>query len=178
MLNVLLLLCLSFGVMATAPAHAKDEILSGDTRLACEAILCLSTGGRPEECDPAISKFFSIIRKNFGQTLQARRDFLNLCPSASAPNMPSLVNNIVNAAGQCDADTLNRTLAYQVQIKVCDDDSYWLDEEERCYYKTITVIGNSLPSHCQAYASHEYTWKVSARYEGEVMNGGRWVNEY
>lgn len=169
----------AFFVLTVVSQPAKaNEILSGDTRMACEAILCLSSGMRPGECSPSLTKYFSISRKKWSDTLKARRNFLNLCPSASAPDMPQLVNTIVDAAGQCDANYLNRALAYQVQVKVCEDKQYWLPEEERCYYKTITVIGNTLPSYCQAYTNHQYTWKVSARYEGEVMKGGKWVNEF
>lgn len=161
--------------VVSQPAKA-NEILSGDTRMACEAILCLSSGMRPGECSPSLSHYFSISKKKWSQTLQARRNFLNLCPSASAPGMPSLVDAIVNAAGQCSAVVLNRVLSRQIVIRVCDDASYWLPEEERCYDKTITVIDDNLPGYCRTYANHEYTWKVSARYEGEIMKGGQWVD--
>ena len=33
-------------------AQADNQELSGDTKLACEAILCLSSGTRPGECGP------------------------------------------------------------------------------------------------------------------------------
>ena len=38
------------------PASAQD-VLTGDTRLACEAILCLSSGTRPSECTPSLSRY-------------------------------------------------------------------------------------------------------------------------
>lgn len=170
-----LFIALFFVVLSMQPAFA-DEVLSGDTRLACEAVLCLSSGMRPGECSPSLSRYFGINKKKWSQTLQARRNFLNLCPSTSAPGMPSLVESIVNAAGQCSAEVLNRVLSRQIVIRVCDDARYWLPEEERCYDKTITVIDNTLPSYCRTYANHEYTWKVSARYAGEVMKGGQWVD--
>lgn len=171
----LILSALCLCLMSTAPCRA--EVLTGDTRLACEATLCLSSGMRPGECGPSLNRYFGINLKEWGDTLQARKNFLNLCPSNGAPGMPSLVDSIVNAAGQCDAKHLNRALAYQVEIKVCDEDRFWLEPEERCYIKTITVIGDRLPSHCRAYFDHQYTWKVSARYEGTVMEGGKWVDE-
>ena len=44
--------------------------------------LCMSTGERPSECQPAIRRYFSIVRRTLGKTLGARRDFLNQCPTA------------------------------------------------------------------------------------------------
>lgn len=165
-----------FLVVAGAHSAQANEVLTGDTRMACEAVLCLSSGMRPGECSPSLSRYFSINKKKWSQTLQARRNFLNLCPSASAPGMPTLVDAIVNAAGQCSAEVLNRAISRHIVIRVCDDASYWLTEEERCYDKTITVIDDNLPGYCRTYANHEYTWKVSAHYEGEVMKGGQWVD--
>ena len=56
----------------------ETELLTGDTKLACEAILCLSSGTRPSECNPSIQRYFSIHRKRMSDTIKARRDFLNL----------------------------------------------------------------------------------------------------
>ena len=39
---------------------AQAEELTGDTKLACEALLCLSSGTRPGECNESIKKYFSI----------------------------------------------------------------------------------------------------------------------
>lgn len=37
-------------LMASTALAEEDNVLTGDTRLACEAILCLSSGDRPGEC--------------------------------------------------------------------------------------------------------------------------------
>ena len=37
---------------STAGTASAQDVLTGDTRLACEAILCLSSGTRPSECTP------------------------------------------------------------------------------------------------------------------------------
>lgn len=158
------------------PVHADGEVLGGLEGLACEALLCLSSGERPGECTPSLSHYFGIVRKKWSQTLQARRDFLNLCPSASAEGMPSLVENIVNAAGQCSASVLNNLLRRSKVVVECDDKKYWLPEEKRCRRKVITWIENTMPGYCRSYEAHAYTWKVAAHYEGEVMKGGRWVD--
>ena len=75
---------------------ARAEVFTGDTKLACEAILCLSTGNRPGECSPSISRFFSISFRRWSRTLRARRNFLSLCPDTNAPDMQQLMADIVN----------------------------------------------------------------------------------
>lgn len=159
---------------------AADE-LTGDTKYACEALLCLSSGIRPGECSPSLGRYFGITRKKWKDTLNARRDFLRLCPVSSDPGMPSLVEAIVNGAGRCDAAYLNRTLARRVQIKVCDEKKkpYWYSREDYnpCHYETITVIDDRLPNYCVKYSEHDYTWKVGVRYVGEKLKGGKWVDE-
>ena len=47
----------------TAQAKA-DDTLTGDTKLACEAILCLSTGSTPDECSPSLNHYFKKIQKH------------------------------------------------------------------------------------------------------------------
>lgn len=78
--------------------------------MACEAVLCLSSGTRPSECAPSLSHYFSIHKKV--DTIRARFDFfLNLCPvSNQTPEMNSLISAISNGAGRCDAASLNTTL--------------------------------------------------------------------
>ncbi len=58
-------------------AHAQDE-LTGDTRLACEAVLCLSTASPPAECAPALRRYFSITHRRLAQTISRRSRFLQL----------------------------------------------------------------------------------------------------
>lgn len=69
--NLLPALALALCNIAQAQADQSPdmELLTGDTRLACEAILCLSTGERPSECQPAIRRYFSIVRRTLGKTL-------------------------------------------------------------------------------------------------------------
>lgn len=177
-LILFLMLCLPLNAFA-------DEELQGDTKLACEALLCLSSGDRPSECDPALSRYFGISRKKWKDTLSARRSFLNQCPTASATGMPSLIEAILNGAGQCTAALLNKTLLKQVVIKECIDEEVWwsLSKDDRdalkmrCRDKTIVVINNRLPAYCKTYADHEYTYNIGVRYVGDPLQGGHWVDE-
>ena len=68
-------------LLGAAPAVYADDALTGDTRLACEAVLCLSSGDRPSECAPSIKRYFSIRHTKLGDTLKAQRNFLKMCPA-------------------------------------------------------------------------------------------------
>ncbi|WP_211831057.1 TrbM/KikA/MpfK family conjugal transfer protein [Kistimonas asteriae] len=81
---------ISYGAFAlllvTAGANADNSanLLQGDQRLACEAILCLSTGQPPSECKPALERYFGIRHKKPWKQARARQDFLNMCPTVSS----------------------------------------------------------------------------------------------
>lgn len=162
------------------PSFANGE-LTGDTRLSCEALLCLSSGVRPGECGPSLSRYFGIQKKKWSDTLNARKSFLRQCPASNEPGMPNLVDTLTTAAGQCSASVLNRVLAQQVVIEVCEDNPRWGYGSEEpaqiCYEKVITVISSNLPGYCAAYAAHEWTWKVGVTYIGQPMKGGHWIDE-
>ncbi|WP_279525376.1 TrbM/KikA/MpfK family conjugal transfer protein [Phocoenobacter uteri] len=67
-------------ILSSNNTLANGEILTGDPRLACEAILCLSSGKRPDECTPSIRRYFSITDKKLHRLIRKRLNFLNLCP--------------------------------------------------------------------------------------------------
>ncbi|WP_323000547.1 TrbM/KikA/MpfK family conjugal transfer protein [Denitromonas sp.] len=93
-------------VISNATTAVAQEVLEGDEKDACEAILCLSSGQPPHECEPALKRYFSIKKKKPKDTIKARRDFLEECPASSEEGMPSLINAIVNGAGHCDPETM------------------------------------------------------------------------
>ena len=145
------------GLLVTQGVTAQE--LTGDVRLACEAILCLSSSVRPGECDPSLNRYYGINKRKWSDTVSARHAFLNLCPTASADsNMQSLVTAIANGAGRCDANALNASL----NTSGNDDRSY---------------ISNTLPSYCRAWFGHSYTdmQGVMPVYVGEPAKGGFWV---
>lgn len=79
-----------------------NQVLTGDTALACEAILCLAAGGaRPQECAASIAKYFSISATKPSRLKAKRKGFLELCPSGE----PALVESLVN--GQCNPNYQN-----------------------------------------------------------------------
>lgn len=168
--------------VATAVLYASisglvlaEEIFTGDTRLACEAILCLSSSQRPGECSPSLERYFGIHHKKWSDTLDARRSFLNMCPTAHdvSANMPRLVEDIIHGAGRCDAAYLNQTLRMQRERQICTG---W-GEYRSCRTEIYYVIGNSLPSYCSAYWGNNYTYLEKASYVGAPEQGGQWVPE-
>jgi len=86
--------------LAAPPTQAAD-VLTGDKKLACEAILCLSSGDRPSECSPALSRYFGIMKDWWKDTVKARRKFLNKCPDADQDKeMKNRIKNISKNARQ------------------------------------------------------------------------------
>ena len=141
-------------------AHAQDE-LSGDTRLACEAVLCLSTGSPPAECAPALRRYFSISHRKLAETLKRRSRFLNLCPVAQqTPQMAALITAQAQGAGRCDAAALNAALRQWAGPK-----------------GDQVLIDNRLPAHCMAYVTYAYTDFTGTlpRYVGVPERGGHWA---
>ena len=66
---------------ASAQTASPSFFLEGDTRLACECLLCLTAGPQaPKECQTALMKYYLIQGSSPFQTLVKRRNFLQLCP--------------------------------------------------------------------------------------------------
>lgn len=134
-------------IFTSITASASDE-LTGDTKTACEVILCLSSSTRPSECSAPIQKYFSIKIYHHGsfssgRTISARKNFLKLCPVSNQDNkMASLVDAISNQLDEnlCRAKELNRTV----------DKRY--GKNGTTYRTTAT-----LPAYCDALFNHEYT---------------------
>ena len=150
--------------LASATSYAQPgATLTGDTRLACEAMLCLSSGQPPHECDPALQRYFSIKHKKLSDTLKARQDFLNLCPMQSSnansnSNSGSLGAVPANAATRCDVAALNDT-----NLVGAEDGSIY--------------ISNAMPSYCTAYTGSGYANPITLPlYVGDPTRGGFWVD--
>lgn len=146
--------------ISSAGTASAQDVLTGDTRLACEAILCLASGTRPSECTPSLRKYFSITARKMSDTIRKRKNFLNLCPvSNQTPEMSALVSAMSQGAGRCDAQALNQTLVF------------WLGNVDGTY------ISNQMPDYCTAYTNHTYTdfSSTKPRYVGTPEQGGYWV---
>lgn len=152
--------------IAMTPPTAAQDLLTGDTRLACEAILCLSTGSRPDECTKSLNRLFD-------KKPDEREPFLDLCPmSKPTPEMQAMLPEIteeamqsfilaaLNAIDNCTATALNKSETYH-------------DNKADADY-----IKNQLPVYCSAYANHAYTnadvSEGMPRYVGKPQDGGFW----
>jgi hypothetical protein len=173
-LNLILATCLISASFITG-AESTD-ILTGDVRLSCEAILCLSSGDRPSECAPSIKRYFSIKEEKMKDTIRKRKDFLSICPSSKEKGMPELVNAIANGAGRCDAKELNRVMRRTKTIRKCEKIGIW-QKEQSCKDITITYIEPRKPKYCSTYEQQDWTYKIDqVKYVGNPEQGGRWVN--
>ena len=81
-------------ILAQGPAVYGAELLTGVTRLSCEALLCLSSPARPVACNPALSHYFAIKKFTWPATFAARLRFLNMCPTAA----PGLARSVASKA--------------------------------------------------------------------------------
>lgn len=79
-MKTVLLLAAAITVISN-PVFAGD-VLTGRTKLSCEANLCLPSPTQPSECNPALNEYYSINGKH---KASKRRKFLALCPKQDVP---------------------------------------------------------------------------------------------
>ena len=173
-------------LLTTFCAHAHGFIvpnepeLSADESAACEALLCLSSGSRPTECDPAIRRYYDIKRRLLSDTMQARLDFLKMCPTASSDSTVSaLAKAISRGAGRCDAATLNADLAFQLAIP---NPNYYDGGGDAGGYGPqfifVPAIKDVMPAYCGSYynffADDGYTRPDVPVYVGQIGVDGHW----
>lgn len=166
---------------AQIPSLAQSSsVLQGNERLACEAILCLSSSLQPSECKPSLNHYFDIRKYRKGafdwsRTVDARNAFLNMCPAAGAQGMSERIKQITQGAGRCDPEYLNSTYQatlYRYKVRrFFGQDSYYTDVST---LPTVTL--DKLPSYCVVYNDHEWTYDLSVKYVGKPLRGGYWVN--
>lgn len=154
--------------LAISFANAQELEISqfgGDVKLACEAVLCLSSATHPAACSPALQRYFSIRGK---RAAQERLNFLNLCPAASSsPEMQSLTSALVSGSGQCSIATLNQT---HVWIGSIGGEGNQLG------------ISNQIPPGCAAYYANPIIAAglgedEKPAYVGSPEMGGYWVSQ-
>ncbi|ENE6639034.1 conjugal transfer protein [Salmonella enterica] len=152
----------SSAISANSSGDAATDLLTGDTRLACEAILCLSSsaGKGISECAPSLKKYFSISAKKMKDTIKKRKNFLKLCPAAEDEGMPELVETLSKYTGHCKAEILNRELVEEKRVII--ETRRW-DEIE---YKTVYKISSKLPSDCKEMKNNKYTDYNDLHYTG------------
>lgn len=141
------------GVVSSSFAFETD-LLTGDTRLSCEAILCLSSSVKPGECQPSLNRFFSIKMKKWSDTLNARRAFLNLCPVGDSglkdAEFRKLRDDIlVYISEPCNIEYLNTRVDYKTE-QHCGENSCW-------DVPIAARIDPVLPQSCKLLQQSKYT---------------------
>lgn len=106
-------------ILSILSVSSYADELSGEQKLACEAILCLSSPtSPPQECARSLNAFYSIkaiigkhhrIKKSLSSM---RKAFLQQCPASddSGSSFHQLINDLypVIENGMCTADWLNK----------------------------------------------------------------------
>lgn len=148
---------LFFGVLvAIFSININASELTGDTKLACEAILCLSSGTRPSECSPSLNRYFSIKEKKMKDTIKARANFLRLCPVNGAdikdPIFADLRDNVLPNSDprKCTASYFNSHPETKCIKESCG--------ERRCHCVEYNYRPKaSIPNECKRLITHQYT---------------------
>lgn len=171
----LALFTLILGVSSNTMAYTQGDVLTGDTKLACEALLCLATSTRPSECKPSLKRYFSIKARKPHDTFKARLNFLRLCPKDSGDinkedlarigidqkdqeeNMESLTNAIARLPHACEAETLNRQIEKQCMAR---------SDRGNCEEWGYRVVPH-LPKACKDLANHKWTQIKLPVYRGD-----------
>ncbi|MDR2503331.1 MAG: hypothetical protein LBD82_02960 [Deltaproteobacteria bacterium] len=100
----------------------EDQLVYGDRRLACEAILCLSSIHQPPECRESLIRYYAIkvFEKhvfNLSKTIRAREQFLQMCPTvkneaSSSGDFNSLIQVMSSTINDCSVYGLNQRKIY------------------------------------------------------------------
>jgi hypothetical protein len=176
--------CIIAAIYAAFPVQAADlGEFTGDTKLSCEAMLCLSSGVRPGECSPALSRYFSITDEKKSKEIRKRLNFLNICPLVDPDQaLTKLKSDIANGAGRCDTGSLNSSNREIVSVYTCKignttTRNYLTDQPQyECEQRNISVVSEKLPTYCVSYINHQYTTQLDVKYSGEKINGARWID--
>jgi hypothetical protein len=199
-------LALTLALVVPMAAAEEGNVLTGDKRLACEAILCLSSGQKPSECKPSLERYFGIKKKKASDTIKARVKFLEKCPASSEGDMKQRIKEIANGAGRCDAAFLNQTLREQWVLKEraacgtgktltlrCNNPTWTVVEKRQgaasnlkcgrnelnCRIRVISIIDKSKPGYCTAYEDSDYADRdtLGTVYVGDPWTGGHWEDK-
>lgn len=122
---------------------AAAALLTGSTRLSCEALLCLSSATRPGACAAALSRYFAIKKVTWPATFAARLKFLGKCPTGDA----GLARVVAQGAGRCDGDNLVNFLnSRSARFRYARNET---PDPRR--------VWRAMPAYCIAYFNHPRT---------------------
>jgi len=136
------------------------QILEGDKKTACEIILCLSSPIFPRECYPPLQRYFAIKLKKPWKTIQARKDFLKLCPQDNSDRelIRYTTEILPEVDEQCSVYGLNQRIENK---QIGDEISCQNDSNGNQICKTIARVGYRInptaTRSCALLSSSKYT---------------------
>lgn len=166
----------SFQAFAETGMPKIDE-LTGDTRTACEVILCLSSaqGKGIKECHAPLRKYFSITAsgKNWkAKQLKKRRKFLDLCPAANEnAKMSALTTAVQNQDYACDAETLNSKTETRRAW------GHRSSENASGFSHRLVRTQSYIPDFCKALYDHEFTEYKQIQRPKFVCDANKWYSQ-
>lgn len=105
----------AFSLMNVSVSAIDLSEFTGDTKLSCEAVLCLASPYKPSECAPALARYFGFSAKYWSDVIRMRTNFLNLCPlgannaiKSDDKELEAWRNSLVNLTGTCYIPDLNK----------------------------------------------------------------------
>lgn len=167
---------IKLGLITILATNLYSNELTGDTKLACEALLCLSTPSRPDECIPSIKKFFSFTATRFYKLVEKRKNFLDLCPTGNENGMEEHKNNLSRITGTCDINELNKNIEKKVISisRMCDRDGYCQETENYGYRINPTLNNNCKILSSMQYSNYKLQYVCSKNFYKEID----WRNGY
>lgn len=168
------------GILFLSSGVYAEDLLTGDTKLSCEAILCLSSSTRPSECNPSLNRYFSISAKKWKDTVKKRKSFLQLCPTGG--DASSLASSAYTAEDQAQFENY-RDNVLASSTSQCSAEA--LNENIETSYDTFGYrINPNIPSTCNAIYDSVYsdiakpTYVCNGKYSNDlaaVKNKPCWV---
>ncbi|HEH5160903.1 TPA: hypothetical protein SG818_001906 [Campylobacter coli] len=142
----------------------SEFTFTGDTKLSCEAVLCLASPYKPSECAPALARYFGFSAKYWSDVIRMRTNFLNLCPlgannaiKSDDKELEAWRNSLVNLTGTCYIPDLNKKQQRTI---------LWV-EDKRCTHgdgcTTVKInhygfrIDPNLDNNCKILSSNKYS---------------------
>ncbi|EAH7531322.1 hypothetical protein EOD62_09100, partial [Campylobacter jejuni] len=99
---------IAFSLINVSASAIDLSEFTGDTKLSCEAVLCLASPYKPSECAPALARYFGFSARYWSDVVRMRTNFLNLCPlganntiKSDDKDLEAWRNSLVNLTGTC-----------------------------------------------------------------------------
>ncbi len=151
-------------ILSTVQVMAYS-LYEGDVKYACEAILCLSSGERPHECDPALKRYFDIDYEDPRETAKERKEFLELCPDQEAEETEAFIAQAKKEGGLVEEEEDKK----KIPPYGCPAD--FVNELAQIKNELGVVISDERPLSCALYSEG----KEPPVYIGEMGWGGFWA---